>query len=72
MAHDVIGRPWEEAKRLLESAGIGFQTEISRPSRDFFKTDMSCLYVVRERKITDGTLLITLVAKQKKLEKEVF
>jgi hypothetical protein len=72
MAHDVIGRPWEEAKQLLELAGIGFQTEISRPSRDFFKTDMSCLYVVRERKIADGTLLITLVAKQKKFEKEVF
>ena len=72
MAHDVIGRPWEEAKQLLELAGIGFQTEISRPSRDFFKTDMNCLYVVRERKIADGTLLITLVAKQKKFEKEVF
>ncbi|MDD6133873.1 MAG: PASTA domain-containing protein [Selenomonadaceae bacterium] len=72
MAHDVVGRPWEEAKALLESAGIGFQTEISRPSRDFFKTDRNCLYVVRERRIADGTLLITLVAKQKKLEKEVF
>ena len=72
MAHDLVGRPWEEAKVLLETAGIGYQMEISRPSRDFFKTDSNCLYVVRERRIADGTLLITLVAKQKKLEKEVF
>ena len=72
MAHDLVGRPWEEAKIMLESAGIGFQTEISRPSRDFFKTDKNCLYVVRERSIADDTLLITLVAKQKKLEQEVF
>ncbi|TYZ23531.1 hypothetical protein [Selenomonas ruminis] len=72
MAYDLIGRPWEEAKALLESEGVEFQTEISRPSRDFFKTDSNCLYVVRERRIADGTLLVTLVAKQKKLEKEVF
>ena len=72
MASDVIGRPWAEAEQLLRQAGTHFQTEISCPTRDFFKTDMNCLYVVRERSIADDTLLITLVAKQKKLEKEVF
>lgn len=66
MASDVIGRPWAEAEQLLRQAGTHFQTEISCPTRDFFKTDSSCLYVVRERSFADGTLLVTLVAKQKK------
>lgn len=71
MTLDVIGRPFSEAEAMLLQEGIRYQTEISRPSRDFFKTDASCLYVVRERKLTDGALLLTLVAKQKKSEKEV-
>lgn len=71
MALDVIGRPLAEAETLLQIGGIKYQTEISRPSRDFFKTDLSCLYVVRERELADGTLLLTLVAKQKNGEKEV-
>lgn len=71
MALDVIGRPFPEAEAMLQREGIKYQTEISRPSRDFFKTDSSCLYVVRERKLADDTLLLTLVAKQKKSEKEV-
>lgn len=71
MALDVIGRPFPEAEALLQKAGIKYQTEISRPSRDFFKTDLSCLYVVRERELAGGALLLTLVAKQKKSEKEV-
>ena len=66
MASDVIGRPWAEAEQLLRQAGTHFQTEISCPTRDFFKTDSSCLYVVRERSLADGTLLVTLVAKQMK------
>ncbi|SFT71781.1 hypothetical protein SAMN02910356_01778 [Selenomonas sp. GACV-9] len=66
MALDVIGRPWTEAEQMLRDQGTLFQTEISRSTRDFFKTDSSCLYVVRERNLADGTLLVTLVAKQKK------
>ena len=66
MAPDVIGRPWTEAEAMLRQQGMLFQTEISRPTRDFFKTDSNCLYVVRERSLADGTLLLTLVAKQKK------
>lgn len=71
MTLDVIGRPFPEAEQMLQREGIKYQTEISRPSRDFFQTDPTCLYVVRERKLADGTLLLTLVAKQKKSEKEV-
>ena len=67
-----VGRPFSEVEAELKGAGISYQTEITRPTRDFFKTDKDCLYVVRERSIADDTLLITLVAKQKKLEKEVF
>ena len=72
MTPDVIGRPWTEAELLLTSAHCCYQTEITRPTRDFFKTDVTCLYVVRLREQPDGTLFLTLVAKQKNMVEEVF
>ena len=71
MTPDVIGRPWTEAEALLKSAGCHYQMEITRPTRDFFKTDSTCLYVIRLREQADGTLLLTLAAKQKKNVEEV-
>ena len=71
MTPDVIGRPWTEAESMLTSAHCCYQTEITRPTRDFFKTDSTCLYVVRLREQADGTLLLTLAAKQKKNVEEV-
>ena len=56
---------------MLTSAHCCYQTEITRPTRDFFKTDSTCLYVIRLREQADGTLLLTLAAKQKKLVEEV-
>ena len=38
----------------------------TRPTRDFFKTDNTCLYVVRVREQADGTIMLTLAAKQRK------
>ena len=70
MTPDVIGRPWTEAELLLTSAHCCYQTEITRPTRDFFKTDNTCLYVVRVRERADGTIMLTLAAKQRKLGKE--
>lgn len=66
---NLIGRPWAEAKALLEQEGVPYQTEITRPTRDFFKTDENCLYVVRAI-MREGELLITLVGKQKRKSKE--
>ena len=68
MASDVIGRPWAEAEQLLRQAGTHFQTEISCPTRDFFKTDSTCLYVVRQRLLAGDEVRLTLAAR---MEKEV-
>ena len=65
---DCIGRSQAEAQQLLRAAGLSFTEEITRPTRDFFKTDSTCLYVVRVREQADGTILLTLAAKQRKLD----
>ena len=62
MTPDVLARPLAEAESLLREAGRSWQTEITRPTRDFFKTDERCLYVVRERELPDGTLALVLAA----------
>ena len=69
-APDILARPLAEAEALLRKAGRSWQTEITRPTRDFFKTDETCLYVVREKILSDGEILLTLAAKQRKLGKE--
>ena len=58
-----VGRPFSEVEAELKGAGISYQTEITRPTRDFFKTEERCLYVVRERRATDGTLRLVLAAR---------
>ena len=57
-----VGRPFSEVEAELKGAGISYQTEITRPTRDFFKTEERCLYVVRERELPDGTLALVLAA----------
>ena len=52
---DCIGRPQHEAEALLEAAGLSFEEEITRPTRDFFKTDPICLYVVRQPSVSGRT-----------------
>lgn len=60
---DIIALPWAEAERRLIEAGCRYTTEITRPTRDFFKTDESRLYTVRVRR-HENELLVTLAAKQ--------
>ncbi|MFV0637209.1 RNA-3-phosphate cyclase [Mitsuokella sp. WILCCON 0060] len=67
---DVLARPLSEAENMLQEAGCQWTTEITRPTRDFFKTDTTCLYVVREKFLPNGKILLTLAAKQRKLGKE--
>ena len=59
-----VGRPFSEVEAELKGAGISYQTEITRPTRDFFKTEERCLYVVRERKAPDDTLRLALAARR--------
>ncbi|MDY6267491.1 MAG: RNA-3-phosphate cyclase [Selenomonadaceae bacterium] len=58
-----VGRPLLEVEAELKAAGIPYQTEITRPTRDFFKTEERCLYVVRERVFPDGTLRLAVAAR---------
>lgn len=58
-----VGRPFSSVEPELRAAGTPpYQLERTRPVRDFFKTDERCLYVVRERKLPDGTLVLVLAA----------
>ena len=65
-----VGRPFSSVEPELRAAGTPYQLERTRPVRDFFKTDNTCLYVVRVRERADGTIMLTLAAKQRKLGKE--
>ena len=66
MTPDILARPFAEAEAMLREAGRPWQTEITRPTRDFFKTDEHCLYVVRQRDLPQGIIMLTLAAKQRK------
>lgn len=68
MTVDFVGRPFAEAEACLRAGGVDYATEITRPVRDFFKTDEKNLYVVRERQSPDGRLLLTLAGKQLRKE----
>ena len=64
MALDVMALPWETAEQQLREANISYETEITRSTRNFFPVDEDILYVIRERQLADGKLLLTLAAKQ--------
>ncbi len=64
MTPDVLGRPAEEAKALLDDAGISYTVELTRPTRDFFPVDDARLYTVRAVTCPDGSCRLTLAAKQ--------
>ena len=60
--HDILALPWQEVEELLQKSGISYEWEITRPTRDFFKTDESRLYVLRVREQEQG-IKVTLGAK---------
>ena len=63
MADDFIGRPWHEVEAELRQSGLRYETEITRPTRDFFRVDEKYLYVLRERKGSEGSLRFVLAAR---------
>ena len=66
MEPDVAGYPLEEAKRILEAAGIGYDISLTRPTKHFFPVDESCLYVVRQTARAEGGFCLIVAAKQRK------
>ena len=71
MTPDVLGRPFEEAAKLLADAGVEYTTELTRPTRSFFPVDEAKLYVVRAVTCSDSSCRLTLAAKQIKSRREV-
>jgi hypothetical protein len=63
---DVIGRPLAEAEAMLQAGKIPYTVVRTYPTRDFFKVDEDCLYIVRQKIIDDGTLQIAIAAKLRK------
>jgi len=63
---DVIGRPLAEAEAMLQAGKIPYTVVRTYPTRDFFKVDEDCLYIVRQKIIDDGTLQIVIAAKLRK------
>ena len=59
---DILALPREEAEKLLQEAGLACEWEITRPTRDFFKTDENRLYVLRVQEQRQG-IKVTLGAK---------
>lgn len=69
MEIDVVGRSWDLAKVLLNEANIRYNVTVTRPTKDFFKLEPEGYYVIRQQRLSDGTLDIRIAAK---LLKEVF
>lgn len=68
MTVDVVGIPLHAAKLRLQEAGMPYKVEVTRPTRDYFKIDESCPYVVRECVCADGTVCLTVAYKQVRQE----
>ena len=65
---DVIGRPFKEAAVILERENIKYEIEYSRPTSSFFTVDDGNYFVIRQKKLENGRLMLTL---SMKLRKEV-
>ena len=63
MAIDVVGMSWELAKGLLNEAHLRYNVIMTHPTKDFFKLEPDCYYVLRQRKMSDEAWEITLAAR---------
>ena len=66
MTPDVLGRPLDEAERLLRAAGVPYTVERTHPTRHVFPVDDARLYVVRVLTAPDGSCRLTAASKQRK------
>jgi len=66
VAPDVIGWTLEEAESLLQALQLQYKLEISRPTKDFFPVDDNCLYIIRQQAREDGSISLTIAAKQRR------
>ena len=66
---DIIGMPWELAKDLLNQANIRYNSVITYPTKSFFRLKDNGYYVIKQKYLDDGELVVTLAAR---LLKEVY
>lgn len=60
---DIIGMPWELARDLLNDANIRYNSVITYPSKSFFPLKDDGYYVIKQKYLDDGELVVTLAAR---------
>ena len=60
---DIIGMPWELAKDLLNQANIRYNSVITYPTKSFFPLKDNGYYVIKQKYLDDGELVVTLAAR---------
>lgn len=60
---DIIGMPWELAKDLLNHANIRYNSVITYPTKSFFPLKDNGYYVIKQKYLDDGELVVTLAAR---------
>ena len=63
MMPDIIGMPWELARDLLNDANIRYNSVITYPSKSFFPLKDDGYYVIKQKYLDDGELVVTLAAR---------
>lgn len=60
---DIIGMPWELARDLLNQANIRYNSVITYPIKSFFPLKDNGYYVIKQKYLDDGELVVTLAAR---------
>ena len=62
---EFVGRLLSAVELELKQQNISYTIQYTRPTRDFFKVDDGCLYVIRQR-ANGGRMEIVVAAKMRK------
>ena len=60
---DIIGMPWELARDLLNQASIRYNSVITYPTKSFFPLKDNGYYVIKQKYLDDGELVVILAAR---------
>ena len=62
---EFVGRLLSAVELELKQQNISYTIQYTRPTRDFFKVDARCLYVIRQR-ANGGRMELVVAAKMRK------
>ena len=60
---DIVGMPWDLARDLLNNANIRYNSVITYPTKSFFPLKDNGYYVIKQKYLDDGELVVTLAAR---------